>query len=206
MDATWFKKRQRQVGVTSYDLGDAIHRSRTVISRILNGYQKPTFEQAQIFAEKLDVALPEMLERLGLADPETARQLTPQNQTGDAAPWHADERSRDGPHGLIAHALGGGRPGVDIWRVRSACMALGGILIGDFILVDTHQRDTAKPGDVVIAQVYDHMAGSATTALRRLQPPVIISQSADPDDARVHVVDHNNVVIMGKVIGTWRTG
>jgi hypothetical protein len=60
-----------------------------------------------------------------------------------------------------------------------------------------------RPGDVVIAQVYDR-GGSAKTVLRRFEPPVLVAASMDPEDWRVHVVDGNNVLIRGKVVASWR--
>ena len=203
MDTIWFKALQRRSGLTSFDLGEAIGRDRTVISRIINGTQRMTLEQARIFAEKLDVPLHEMLEKAGLADKGTAQQLAPGFHESDVAVWNpgpGGSEDRDVP--TVAHALGGGRPGVDIWRVKSQAMALAGLLVGDFMLVDTHQSERVKAGDLVVAQVYNRTG--ATTVLRRFEPPVLVAASADPADGRVHVVDGINVVIRGKVTASWR--
>jgi SOS-response transcriptional repressor LexA len=203
MDTIWFKALQKRSGLTSFDLGEAIGRDRTVISRIINGTQRMTLEQARIFAERLDVPLPEMLEKAGLADKGTAQQLAPGFQESDAAVWVAASGSADDRTvPTVAEALGGGRPGVDVWRVKSQAMALAGFLAGDFMLVDTHQAERVKTGDLVIAQVYNR--AGATTVLRRFEPPVLVAASADPADGRVHVVDGINVVIRGKVLASWR--
>lgn len=204
MDTIWFKALQKRSGLTSFDLGEAIGRDRTVISRIINGTQRMTLEQARIFAEKLSVPLPEMLEKAGLADKGTAQQLAPGFQESDVAAWvsapgSADDRTVP----TVAEALGGGRPGVDVWRVKSQAMALAGFLAGDFMLVDAHQAERVKAGDMVIAQVYNR--AGATTVLRRFEPPVLVAASIDPSEGRVHVVDGINVVIRGKVTASWRT-
>lgn len=203
MDTIWFKALQKRSGLTSFDLGEAIGRDRTVISRIINGTQRMTLEQARIFAEKLNVPLHEMLEKAGLADKGTAQQLAPGFQESDTAQWAPGPGfgdDRDVP--TVAEALGGGKPGVDVWRVKSQVMALAGLLAGDFMLVDTLQAERVKAGDTVIAQVYNRTG--ATTVLRRFEPPVLVAASIDPADGRVHVVDGINVVIRGKVTASWR--
>lgn len=204
MDVLWFKQQQKRAGVTSFDLGAAIHRDRSVISRIVNGTQKMTLDQARVIAEQLQVPLPELLEKAGLADPAIAQQLGPGFADSDAAPFVV------GPSGgtgltvkTIADALGGDRPGVDVWRVKSGALALAGYLSGDFLLVDQHAAERVRAGDVVIAQVYQRN-GTATTVLRRFEPPVLVAASCNPEEARVHVVDGVNVVIRGKVIASWR--
>lgn len=202
MDMAWFKQKQRQAGVTSFDLGVAIKRDRSVISRIINGTQKMTLEQARAFAELLQVPLTEMIDRGGLADKPTAQEFAPGFAESDAATWiPGPGLAETASIKAVATALGE-RPGVDVWRVKSGAMALAGLLNGDFILVDTHQAERVKPGDIVIAQVYNRTG--AATVLRRYAPPVLVSASTDPVDAGVHVVDGVNVMVRGKVIASWR--
>lgn len=202
MDMAWFKQKQRQAGVTSFDLGMAINRDRSVISRIINGTQKMTLEQARAFAEVLQVPLTEMIERGGLADKPTAQELSPGFAESDAAVWiPGSGLSETATVQTIAKAFGE-RSGVDVWRVRTAAMALWGLLEGDFMLVDTHQAERVKPGDVVIAQIYTRTG--ANTVLRRFEPPVLVAASPWPSDGRIFVVDGVNVVVRGKVVASWR--
>ena len=203
MDAEWFKRRQKALGVTSFDLGAAINRDRSVISKIINGSQRMTLDQARAFADVLQVPLAEMVERGGLGDGPTAQQLAPGFSESDVSPWVAGPVLSEGRLVTsIANILGADRPGVDIWRMKSRAMALAGYLEGDFMLVDTHAAERARAGDVVIAQIYSRT--NATTVLRRFAPPVLVAASADPADAQVHVVDGINVVIMGKIVASWR--
>lgn len=65
MDVIWFKAQQKRAGLTSFDLGEAIGRDRSVISRLINGQQKMTLDQARILAEKLGVPLSTMVEKAG---------------------------------------------------------------------------------------------------------------------------------------------
>lgn len=203
MDKDWFKRRLRMQGKTADDLARAISRDRAVVSRILNGHQQLTLDQAKTFAAELEVDVADILVRAGLADAPVAQAVSPGFAESDAAAWvpaPAGAESRNVQ--TVAQALGGERPGIDVWRVRSQVMALSGLLVGDFMLVDTHQADRVKPGDLVVAQVYNPRG--ATTVLRRYEPPVLVSASCDPTEGRVHVVDGINVVIKGKVVASWR--
>lgn len=202
MDDKWFKSQQKKVGVTAEDIAKKMGRARSNVSHILSGHQRMSLEWAKAFSEVLQQPLDVILEKAGVTDGATAQRVVPGFSGGDAAAW------RPGP-GLaetasiksVATALGE-RPGVDVWRVQTRAMALAGLLEGDFMLVDTHQAERVKPGDIVIAQVYNRTG--ATTVLRRYAPPVLVAASADPADAGVHVVDGVNVVVRGKVIASWR--
>lgn len=204
MDIQWFKKRQKQLGVTSHDIGAALSRDRTVVSKILNGHQKMSLDQAKIFARVLEVPIDEVLVRAGLTDPDTAASFQPGFSDSDAARWIAkdDDRSAEA---RIVEAFGGGKPGIDVWRVKTDAVTLAGYMPGDFIMVDTNARDRTKAGDIVLAQVYDNQTGSANTLLRRNTPPVLVAASANLNHATGLIVDYNNVVIMGKVTASWRT-
>ncbi len=202
MDKDWFKRHLRMQGKTADDLAKAINRDRAVVSRILNGHQQLNLDQAKIFAAELGIDVADVLLRAGLTDAPVAQTFTPGFAESDAAPWVP------GPEGggmrevtSVAQILGGGRPGVDVWRVKGQAMSQHGFLPGDYMLVDTHQAERVKPGDAVVAQVYNRTG--ATTVLRTYAPPVLMS--ADPNDTQVHVVDGVNVVIRGKVTASWRT-
>jgi SOS-response transcriptional repressor LexA len=205
MDAAWFKALQKRTGVTTFDLGAAIGRDRTVVSKIINGNQKLTLEQAAAFAELLGVPLADMITRAGIGTPAQAQQVSPGFSESDAAPWKGPDRPND-PGRAIAAALGADRPGIDVWQVKGKSMQLAGLMPGDFMLVDTHAADRARAGDTVVAQLYRPSGRdmTAVTVLRRLEPPVLVAASVDPADARVHVVDGVNVLVRGKVIASWR--
>lgn len=203
MDDKWFKAQQKRVGVTADVIAAALGRDRSAVSKILSGKQRMSLEWARVFAEVLQVPLSIVLEKAGVADAPTAQQMTPGFADSDAAPWRAGPKmAEDATVRGVAQTLGADRPGVDVWRVKGAAMALGGLLSGDFILVDTHASERARQGDIVVAQLY--RAGDAVTVLRRFEPPVLVAASAAPEDGRVHVVDGINVVIRGVVVASWR--
>lgn len=202
MDDKWFKAQQKKAGITADAIAAVLGRDRSVVSKILSGKQRMTLDWARAFATALDVDVATVLERAGEAEPQVTRQLTPGFSESDAAPWIPGPGLGEGREvTTIAQALGA-RPGVDIWRVKGQAMALAGLLAGDFILVDTHQAERVKAGDVVIAQIYTRTG--ATTVLRRYEPPVLVAASTDPAEGRVHVVDGVNTVIRGKISASWR--
>lgn len=201
MDDKWFKQRQKLAGVTAEDIARELGRDRSVVSRIYVGRQPMTAEQARVFARVLNVPLADVMQRAGILDQGEARAIAPGFSEGDASPFTGKPNDVET---LRAKAFGGGRPGVDVWVVKTPAMMLAGYMPGDCLLVDTHQSERRKPGDVVMAQVYDWSTGSATTLLRRFEPPVLVASSPEPDDRRVHVVDGNNVAIRGLVIASWR--
>lgn len=201
MDAAWFKKRQKMLGVTSFDLGKALGRDRTVVSRILHGKQPMTLEAAQVFADLLETSIDEVLKNAGALPHDQARNLRPGFSESDAAIWQPKQND---PSDQIARALGADRPGVDIWEVKSMALSLAGYLPGDKLLVDAHASERCKAGDAVIAQIYNWTSGAAATVMRRFEPPVLVAATTSADDQKVHIVDGNNVVIMGKIIAMWR--
>jgi transcriptional regulator with XRE-family HTH domain len=203
MDDKWFKAQQKRVGITADEIAAVLGRDRSVVSKILNGKQRMTLEWAGAFAKALDVPLAIVLEKAGVADTPVVHQLTPGFAGGDAMPFvHGPAASAESARQRAIASVMGEKNGVDVWRVKGRAMALAGLLEGDFILVDTFASERVRPGDVVIAQVYNPRG--ATTVLRRFEPPVLVAASPDKEDARVHVVDGENVVIRGKVTASWR--
>lgn len=203
MDDKWFKAQQKRVGVTADEIAARLGRDRSVVSKILSGKQRMTLEWAQAFADTLQVEVAVVLEKAGAAPQRTAQALRPGFTESDAAAWVPGPGLGEGETvRTIAAALGADRPGIDVWRVKSKAMVLAGLLEGDFMLVDTHQSERVRPGDIVIAQIYNRIG--ATTVLRRFEPPVLVAETVNADEKRIFVVDGQNVVIKGKVVATWR--
>ncbi|UWR31359.1 helix-turn-helix domain-containing protein [Sulfitobacter sp. W002] len=203
MDDKWFKQQQKRVGATAEDIAQKMGRTRANVSNIYTGRQKMSLEWARAFAEVLQVPIDEVLKRAGVLKPVEARRVTPEFADSDAAPWGDKSNSRDGVYNIAA-ALGGARPGVDVWQIERGALSLMGYFPGDMILLDTHQSELCKAGDVVIAQKYDGKTGASRMLLRRYEPPVLVAASPEAADRRVDVVDGSNVLIRGKIIGSWR--
>lgn len=203
MNKTWFNTRLRMVGKTGGDLADAIGRDRAVVSRILNGHQTMTLEQAKCFAEVLGVDVSEVLVQAGMAKQRVAKVFRTGFSESDAANYEGSNHEAV-QFAHIKQAMGLDRNGVEVWRMKSSAMSLNGILDGDFLLVDLSQSDRVKAGDAVVAQIYNNASASAVTVVRRFEPPVLVAGSMDRADQRVQVVDGVNVVIRGKVVAVLR--
>jgi len=203
MDDKWFKLRQKEIGVTADEIAQKMGRNRSAVSHIYSGQRRMSLEWAQAFAETLHVTIDEVLKHAGVLDPPRAQELSPGFAESDAAPFVGQGKQLDDAQ-KVARALGGERPGVDYWTVKSDALALGGYLTGDFILLDTNKSEQCRAGDIVIAQKYNWQTGTAETLLRRFEPPVLVAASTAASAQRVDVVDGNNVVIKGKVIASWR--
>lgn len=201
MDDKWFKQQQKRVGVTAEDIARKMGRTRANVSNIYTGRQKMSLEWARAFADVLQVPIDDVLKRAGVLKPIEARRVTPAFADSDAAPW--GDRSDDSVCGVAA-ALGGGKSGIDVWQVETGALSLMGYVPGDMILLDTQQSELCKVGDVVIAQKYDGKTGASRMLLRRYEPPVLVAASPEMADRRVDVVDGTNVLIRGKIIGSWR--
>lgn len=204
MDDKWFKQKQKQVGVTAEEIARELGRDRSVVSRIYVGRQRMTLDQAKIFARVLNQPLDEVLARAGVLLEDEASQVRPGFAESDLEPMTGKGVEQERNRNRAAH-FGGEKPGFSIWIVKSLVMSVGGFLPGDYVLVDANQSERCKPGDVVLAHNFNRANGKQDTILRRYEPPVLVTASSDPAHGRVLVVDHNNVVIKGKVIASWRT-
>lgn len=204
MDDKWFKAQQKRAGVTAEDIGQALGRDRSVVSRIYTQRQPMTAAQAKIFAQILQTPLSEVMERAGILEAEEADNVRAAISNGDVSQMQSS-RDQNSQAMEIARNFGGHREGMHIWKVRTDAMSLGGYLPGDMILVDTTKSEIVRAGDIVIAQKFDVRAGDTVTLLRRFEPPVLVAASSDSDNLRVHVVDGENVVIKGKIVASWRS-
>lgn len=203
MDDKWFKQKQKQAGVTAEEIGAALGRDRSVVSRIYVGRQKMTLDQAHVFARILKVPLQDVLDRAGLLASEADAIASPGFSDSEVVPFKGQGAGKDQVDTIARH-LGGGKPGIDIWRTVSTSLSFNGFLKGDYLLIDANQSELCKKGDIVVAQVYDWQTGTAETVLRRFEPPILLAIGGAPEDVKINVVDNQNVVIKGKVIASWR--
>lgn len=104
----------------------------------------------------------------------------------------------DAPTGAPAETAAN-NPNLSWWKVADRALELAGYLPGDRILLD--QSATPRPGDVVIAQIYDFERGAAETRLRLYQPPFLVTRTIDPAAAfRPVMLDGERAVVMGPII------
>lgn len=211
MDPEFFRERLKARNVKHVSLAAALGVDRSVVSKILSGERKVKVEEVAPLAQILGVSIDEVIEHAGLAAASEAAKAIATRSTarveGDAVRWNPEGSPVRGRVYDMAGLLGGKRPGVDIWQVKGRSMMLEGYAPQDFMLVDINAAERARPGNIVIAQSYDNQTGSATTLLRRYEPPVLVAGTPDRDQDRlIHVVDNTNVVILGVVVASWRGG
>ncbi len=204
MDVDFFKARQKALGLTTEDLGRAIGRDRTAISKMYSGGRLLKPEEVRGLAEALQLTVDEVLDHAGMKEPAIVRSIA---QAGfaesEAKPF--DWQGRGGERAALSSAFNLNRPGVEVWSVQGRSMDLAGYLEGDAILVDRLRADRAKAGDDVIAQVYDFATGSARTVFRRYDPPFIFPVSTDQAELKPQLVDNDRIVVVGVVTLSWRT-
>jgi lambda repressor-like predicted transcriptional regulator len=94
------------------------------------------------------------------------------------------------------------RDSVDPWVIKTRILEMIGFLPGDIAFVDLNGVPHA--GDVVYAQVYDWRTMTAETIVRIFEPPFLVSASLDVKSRKPTLVDSDNVVIKGVVIGMIR--
>jgi hypothetical protein len=204
MDEKWFKLKKKLAGVTNAEIAKRLGRDHTVISKLVSGSQKLTLEWAHVFAEVLDVPIPEVLEKFGAIDPVTAQELMPGFRESDIVPCvlgpELDAKIAD-----IAKVFGGDLRGIEVWRVKSRAMALAGFIEGDLVVVDTFVGERLIRGDIVLARVSDRKLRGQFTVMRRYEPPVLVAACADPNEAAVYVMDGVEVSVQGKIVASWRS-
>lgn len=208
MDAQWFKHRQKAAKVTSHDLGEALGRDRTIVSRILNGRQRMSDDQVEVFAQMLQVDPETIREKAGLLEASFHRPLLRKTNSnargfseGEAVVWVPQDPQS--PQAIL-RALGIEHEGVEIWRLATDLMDADGYRRNDFLAVDHSNNTEPRPGEVVIAQIYDNQLGTAETVVRRYAPPVLLTSHPSQIGRNVSVVDGRNVAIRGRVIASWR--
>lgn len=116
---------------------------------------------------------------------------------GDAVPYDAP----DDADALLAPQ----NANQSVWTVRNRALELAGYLPGDLVLLD--QAAAARPGDVVMAQIYDFARGTAETRLRRYDGLFLSVRTLDPAlvDERPIAADGERAIIMGRIVRMVRT-
>ncbi len=90
------------------------------------------------------------------------------------------------------------------WRVTSAVLDQEHIVIDD--LIEFHENERARKGQIVMAEVSDG-SGSARRVLRRYEPPYLLTHSSDRSiDQTPLEVDGKTVRIVGTFWNLMRVG
>lgn len=127
--------------------------------------------------------------------------VTPKIQAfseNEASPYAIDARTEN-PLEQALHQIAARSNSVDLWRLKTSALAALGYTPGMVVAVD---RDAApRNGDAVCAQKYDFRRGTAETLFRVWRTPYLLSAFSAEEPANPEIVDNENVVIMGVVVG-----
>jgi hypothetical protein len=203
MDEKWFKEKKKLAGVTNSDIAALIGRDHTVVSKLVAGTQRMTYEWAQVFAEALDVPVSEVMEKAGLVDRVGAQMLRPGFRESDVVPLVASPGNEARAH-EIARLLAATASAVEVWVVKSRAMALAGFVQGDYVVMDKEMTGRLRRGDYVIARAHLAGLGLTATVLRRFEPPVLVPAHPEPGLSAVQIIDEVSTVILGMVVASWR--
>jgi transcriptional regulator with XRE-family HTH domain len=112
---------------------------------------------------------------------------------GEALPYQGE---------MVSHALGILAPDQSFWKISSRALELAGYLPGDILKLDASLAP--RPGDVVVAQIYDSR-GDAETVIRIFSEPYLIARTLDPNLADNPIlVRPRDVKIVGVAIASLR--
>lgn len=91
---------------------------------------------------------------------------------------------------------------IQLWTLKTNSLAAVGYLPGMVVAVD--QEATPRTGDAVCAQKYDFRRGTAETLFRVFRHPYLMTASDIGEPALPEIVDNENVVIIGVIVGGFR--
>ncbi len=117
---------------------------------------------------------------------------------GEASPFLFDDNVQD----VLVDALRAvvqRSNSVDLWVLKTHALTAVGYFHGDVLIVDRDVQPRA--GDAVCAQRYDWRRGTAETIFRVYRTPYLLTASMLGDPGQPDIVDDENVVIKGVVVG-----
>lgn len=120
---------------------------------------------------------------------------------GEGQPYIA----MDTPGDLVSSALkttAKEAQNVHLWTLKTNSLAGVGYMPGMVVVVD--EKAQARNGDAVCAQKYDFRRGTAETIFRVYRTPYLLTAYAFGEPAIPEIVDNENVVIMGTIVGGFR--
>jgi SOS-response transcriptional repressor LexA len=117
---------------------------------------------------------------------------------GEAIPYVIDKASVNPLELSLSEAIGRSNS-VDLWRLKTGSLAAVGYPAGMVVLVD--RDETPRNGDAVLAQKYDFRRGTAETLFRVWRTPYLLTAAANDEPGTPEIVDNENVVIVGVVVG-----
>lgn len=119
----------------------------------------------------------------------------------EGEPYIFNEKTQD----IMIHALravADRSKAVELWTLKTTALSAAGFDRGDVVVVDREEK--VRPGDAVCALKFDHRRGISETVFRVYRTPYLLTALADGQPGLPDIVDNENVVIKGVVVGGCR--
>lgn len=191
----WIRAVERYLGVSTTELARRAKLAPSTLQRPLNDKGWTGMVSGKTLAAVADAAGLRPLEfpnpTIGLNEPEAVPFVY--DERADAIASNFDRAIRE---------LVRGRNGRDAWVMHSYALELAGVLPGDVLIVDMNL--TARPKDIVCAQLYQWSAMKADTVFRIYEPPYLMTSSMRYGTQKPVPVDDQDAVIKGVVDGIFR--
>jgi transcriptional regulator with XRE-family HTH domain len=117
---------------------------------------------------------------------------------GEATPYIVDKTTLNPLEQSLAETISRSNS-IDLWRLKTGTIAAVGYPSGMVVMVDRDEQP--RNGDAVCAQKYDFRRGTAETLFRVWRTPYLLTASSSEEPGIPEIVDNENVVIVGVVVG-----
>lgn len=185
-------------GRSARQISVAANMSPGGIGDILRKRSSPSVDNLRNIAQALNVSFSWLAE--GAEEPRGGF------AESDAAPWAAPAISGERPDTTagwraIVRALAPQARHPTTMQMQADAVAFG-LLRGDVLIVDANAGEPPN-GAIVVANVADLTTGTATTVVRRLLKPYLVSADPTENDTPL-IADGARTAIMGPVVASFR--
>lgn len=125
-----------------------------------------------------------------------------QSYSEDEAVPYKPELSPSDDIGRILRLTLDDAPTMRLWKLRTNCLSAVGYPAGMIVAVD--EATQPRNGDAVCAQMYDFRRGTAETIFRIYRTPYLLTAFLEGEPAMPEIVDNENIVIAGVIVGGFR--
>ncbi|KKL27139.1 hypothetical protein LCGC14_2388180, partial [marine sediment metagenome] len=195
MDSDWFKGRLRERKRTQEHLAVAIHRERSVVSKIINGKQPLQIDEVRGFSEVLEVPVIEILYRAGLWNAAPSVVLAPIINSVEAGEF-ADTTPDEPPS--AEHSIVVERACKTVFALKIEGDSMDRVAPENSLIVVNYSVKKAKDGELFVFRRH----GEATFKRFRkdesgawLEP-----DSTNPRHTRIFPDNGDNIEVIGRVI------
>ena len=147
VDTKWFKARLKKLKKTQQHLATAIHRERSVVSKIINGKQPLQIDEVRAFAEVLEVPIMEILYRADLWKASPNVVLVPIINVVEAGEF-ADTTPDEPPS--AEHSIVVEHPCKTIFALRIECDSMDRVAPENSLIVVDYSKKKAKDGELFV--------------------------------------------------------